>query len=178
MPEEPPDEPALQRPRVISYWTILMAAAVLRSLRRSLAPFEISELQFIILDMCYRKEANTASSIAWLTHYGPATVSRHVERLRSRGLLRTRRRSRDRRVVELSLTDEGRMLREQLIDVAIEADDRISRHLETRDYEILLNIMRDWVMALEEQERLHEGHTVRDGGWVRITRCREVTIRQ
>ena len=139
---------------VISYWAILMAGAVLRNLKRSLAPFEISELQFIILDMCYRNEANTASSIAWLAHYGPSTVSRHVERLCSRGLLQTRRRSRDRRVVELSLTDEGRMLSEHLIAVAIEADDRISRHLETRDHEILLNIMRDWVMALEEQERL------------------------
>ena len=160
MPEELPDEPAQQRPRVISYWVIIMAGAVLRSLKTSLAPFKISELQFIILDMCYRKEANTVSSIAWLAHYGPSTVSRHVERLRSRGLLQTRRRRRDRRVVELSLTDEGRMLREQLVQVAIEADRKISRHLKAGDYEILLNIMRDWVMALEAGASGLERHSV------------------
>ena len=152
MPEQLPDVPARYRPRVISYWTVLMAAAVLRSLKVSLAPFKISELQFIVLDMCYRQEANTASSIARLTHYDPSLVSRHVEGLRSRGLLEARRRERDRRVVKLSLTDEGRMLREQLLHAAIEADDKISRHLAPGDYDLLLRIMRDWVMALPGQK--------------------------
>ena len=149
MPEEQRDEPTFQRPSTILYWLIVMAAVSLGRLKRSLAPFEISELQFIILDMCHRGEADTAASIARRTHYDPSIVSRHIERLRSRGLLQTRRRKRDRRVVKLSLTDEGRMLREQLLHVAIEVDDTISRHLAPGDYEILRNIMRGWVLALE-----------------------------
>lgn len=152
IPEELPDEPTPERPRAISYWLILMAAAVLRRLRLSLAPFEISELQFIILDMCHRGEATTASAIARLTHYNPSIVSRHIENLRSRELLQTRRHERDRRVVELSLTDEGRILREQLVHVATETDHEVSRHLRPGDHDTLLNIVRNWVIALDGQE--------------------------
>ena len=66
-------------PRAICYWIVLLAAAVLRSLKLSLAPFKISVLQFIVLELCQRQEANTISSIARLTHYDPSIVSRHVE---------------------------------------------------------------------------------------------------
>ena len=146
-----PEERTRQRPRVVSYWLILLEAAILRSLRRSLAPFKISEIQFIILDTCFRGEANTVSSIARLAHYDPSVVSRHVERLRSRGLLETLRLKRDRRVVQLSVTEEGRLLREQLLVAAIEADDAITQYLDPGEHETLREIMKKLVMTLEEQ---------------------------
>ena len=138
-------------PKVLAYWVILLEAAILRNLRKSLAPFDISELQFIILDLCFREEANTVSSIAKTAHYDPSVVSRHVENLRSRGLVRTRRLKRDRRVMWVSLTDEALKLREQLYAAAIEADGSISRHLGPGEREVLLAIVRKLVLTLEEQ---------------------------
>lgn len=142
---------AMRRPGVLSYWVVLLEAAVLRSLKRSLAPFKISELQFIILDMCFRGEATTVSSIARLTHYDPSVVSRQTENLRSRGLLQTRRLKRDRRVVELSLTDEARMLREELLDVAIQADTNVTRRLDPGEHDALLHLVRKLVTTLERK---------------------------
>ena len=149
--EEKPEVGMIHRPRVVSYWIILLEAAILRSLKQSLKEFEISEAQFIILDMCFRGEANTAGSIARLTHYDPSVISRQVENLFQKGLLNRHRSPTDRRVVHLSLTNEARTLREELLRAAIEADERITRHLDPKEHDILLDLVRKLVITLEKK---------------------------
>lgn len=151
MSEDIPQERSMYRPRVVSYWIILLEAAVLRSLRQSLKPFNISEVQFIILDTCFRGEANTAASIARLTHYDPAVISRHVDSLVNSGLLTRKRLEADRRVVRLSLTKEARILREKLLLAAMEADERVTRHLDSDEHDILRQIVRKLVLTLEKR---------------------------
>lgn len=141
----------MYRPRVVSYWIILLEAAVLRSLRQSLKQFDISEVQFIILDTCFRGEANTAAAIARLTHYDPAVISRQVDSLYNKGLLTRKRLEEDRRVVRLSLTKEARILREKLLVAAMEADERITRHLDSDEHDILRRVLRKLVLALEKR---------------------------
>ncbi len=151
MPEQKPEQGVMRRPRVVSYWIILLEAAILRSLKQSLQPFGISEAQFIILDTCARGEANTARAIAKLTHYDASVISRHVDKLHSKGLLQRQRSDKDRRVVRLSLTDEARVLREKLLNAAIEADERITRHLDSKEHDTLRETVRRLVVTLEKQ---------------------------
>ena len=153
MPEETLEEGMIHRPGVISYWVILLDAAILRSLKQSLKQFQISESQFIILDMCFRREANTAGSIAKLAHYDPSVISRQVDKLFERGLLSRQRSASDRRVVCLTLTEKARRLREELLDAAMEADERITRHLDPQQHDTLLDTVRKLVITLETESQ-------------------------
>ena len=153
MPEENPEVGMIHRPRVVSYWIILLEAAILRSMKQSLREFGISESQFIILDMCFRREANTAGSIAKLAHYDPSVISRQVDNLYNKGLLNRHRNEKDRRVVRLSLTEKARILREELLTAAIEADERITRHLDRKEHDILLDLVRKLVITLEKKSK-------------------------
>ena len=75
-----------------------------------LAEFDISFLDFIILINCYEGPEKTATGIARMTDYDPGRISRTVEQLVQRGLIQRRRFRSDRRVVQLSLTEEGQTL--------------------------------------------------------------------
>ena len=141
------------RPQVLSYWVTLLDGRVRTSLNQSLGPFDISALQFMIIDMCARQEANTVSSIARIVPFDGSAVSRQAENLRSRGLLRARRLESDRRVVRFDLTKEGHRLRAELLQAAIEADNRISRHLDPEERQRLVDILRKLVVLLEEERR-------------------------
>ena len=77
---------------------------------RELAPFEVTPAQWAILEMCYRGEANTVSGLARVIPVDAAAISRQLDKLRAKGLIRRRRLSQDRRSVRVDLTEAGRAL--------------------------------------------------------------------
>ena len=141
------------RPQVLSYWVTLLDGAVRTSMSQSLSPFDISALQFMIIDMCARGEANTVSAIARIVPFDASAVSRQAEKLRSRGLLHARRLESDRRVVRFDVTEAGHRLRADLLQAAVEADSRISRHLDPEENQLLVDVTRKLVMLLEEERQ-------------------------
>ena len=84
-----------------------MVNAYARLAKDRLAPFEIIPVQFAILDLCCRGQADTATELTRLVPIDAASISRNVDRLVKRGLLQRRRSQSDRRVVKLALTEEG-----------------------------------------------------------------------
>ena len=72
-----------------------------------LAPFGIVPVQFAILDLCFRGQADTVTELSRLVPIDSASISRNVDRLVKRGLIQRRRSRSDRRVVKLALTEEG-----------------------------------------------------------------------
>lgn len=94
----------------LGYWVGSLASAFRRGVGRELAPFDVTPAQWAILVMCYRGEVNTVSGLARVIPIDQAAISRQVEKLKSKGLIRRRRLSRDRRTVRLDLTDEARLL--------------------------------------------------------------------
>ena len=84
-----------------------MLNAYARLSKDRLAPFEIIPVQFAILDLCFRGQADTVMGLARLVPIDAAGISRNVDRLVKRGLIQRRRSRSDRRVVRLALTEEG-----------------------------------------------------------------------
>ena len=72
-----------------------------------LALFGIIPVQFAILDLCFRGQADTVTELARMVPIDAASISRNVDRLVKRGLIQRRRSRSDRRVVRLALTEEG-----------------------------------------------------------------------
>lgn len=140
----------------IGYWVIVLGGMVLKATQQALAPFEVAPTEFLILHQCFRKEANTVTELAGISPLDVSAMSRQVERLRDRGLLRRRRSTDDRRVVFLELTEEGRLLLYRLYRVAEAVEEKIVQNLGSEEKESLMASLRKLTIDLEESRRLFE----------------------
>lgn len=75
-----------------------------------LAPFKLVPVQWAILEQCVPAQGTTATLLARVIPIDSASISRNVERLVRLGLLQRQRLERDRRIVRLTLTDDGRAI--------------------------------------------------------------------
>ena len=85
-----------------------LLAAVERGMAEVLAPYDLIALEFKMLKHCLRNEECTATQLADVLPTDPARISRLVNGLVEKRFLSRRRLTSDRRIVMLSLTEEGR----------------------------------------------------------------------
>jgi DNA-binding MarR family transcriptional regulator len=73
-----------------------------------LAPLEMSAAQFIVIaTLALAETAKSASDLCMGISYDAGAMTRMIDRLESKGLIRRNRRLDDRRVVYIELTEEG-----------------------------------------------------------------------
>jgi DNA-binding MarR family transcriptional regulator len=87
---------------------------VARGMEAEVAPHGLTSLQFTLLRVFLQGEEWTATQLAQVLPVHVSRISRMVSRLVDRGLLSRRRPRSDRRIVLLSLTDEGTALTSEL----------------------------------------------------------------
>jgi DNA-binding MarR family transcriptional regulator len=76
---------------------------------KRLAPLELSGAQFaVIASLAAGSEPKSAADLCKGISYDAGAMTRMLDRLESKGLLRRRRSADDRRLVHLELTEEGR----------------------------------------------------------------------
>ena len=85
-----------------------LLAAVEKGMADVLAPYGLIALEFKLLKFCMRNEECTATQLADVLPTDPARISRLVNGLVEKRFLARRRLTSDRRIVMLSLTEEGR----------------------------------------------------------------------
>jgi DNA-binding MarR family transcriptional regulator len=73
-----------------------------------LAALEVTSAQFVVIASLALGEADSASQLCKGISYDAGAMTRMIDRLEGKGLLRRRRDNDDRRLVNLELTDEGR----------------------------------------------------------------------
>ncbi len=73
-----------------------------------LAPFEVSSAQFVVIASLAMGEADSASQLCKGISYDAGAMTRMIDRLESKGLIKRRRDADDRRLVNIELTDQGR----------------------------------------------------------------------
>ena len=93
--------------------------ALLEALDRALAPHNVTSAQYVILSML-ASGADSASQICRGISYDAGAMTRMIDRLEQRGLLKRVRVADDRRTVKLQLTDEGKTLYPKMRASAIE----------------------------------------------------------
>jgi MarR family transcriptional regulator, multiple antibiotic resistance protein MarR len=94
-------------PRSIARLISRVRAEVMEAMDRELAQFDISAAQLIVLSTLATGEADSASGLCKGISYDPGAMTRMIDRLEQKGLLRRRPHPEDRRTMNLELTQEG-----------------------------------------------------------------------
>jgi MarR family transcriptional regulator, multiple antibiotic resistance protein MarR len=88
---------------------------ILDDLDRELEPLDITAAQFVILVRLSEENVGSAAGLCRGVSYDPGAMTRMIDRLEKKGLVRRVRRADDRRKVDLELTAEGKAVRPKLI---------------------------------------------------------------
>lgn len=83
---------------------------VMEALDREFAVYDISAAQAIVLAFLASGEADSAAGLCKGISYDPGAMTRMVDRLEQKGLIRRRPNPEDRRTMNLELTAEGKLL--------------------------------------------------------------------
>lgn len=94
-------------------------AEIMDMLDRELAAFDITAAQYVVLVKLASGETDSASTLCKGISYDPGAMTRMVDRLERKGLVRRVRSPSDRRKILIELTDEGRAVYPKLIDRAV-----------------------------------------------------------
>ncbi|HSW08661.1 MarR family winged helix-turn-helix transcriptional regulator [Aquabacterium sp.] len=87
---------------------------------RRLAPHDLTHAQWVPLFKLARGECTTMASLAREVSLDPGSMTRALDRLEAKGLLRRVRSKEDRRVIDLELTEEGLEVSKLVPDVLAE----------------------------------------------------------
>lgn len=85
------------------------------ALDRELSKYDISAPQLIVLAYVANKEADSAAALCKSISYDPGAMTRMIDRLQEKGLIRRVPNPEDRRATNLELTAAGRALYPQLL---------------------------------------------------------------
>jgi DNA-binding MarR family transcriptional regulator len=101
-------------------------SALLTGLDAELEPFGLTGAQFAVLKSVADGIASTAADLCRYMHYDTGSMTRMLDRLEEKNVLRRERCTQDRRVVYLRITDSGNELLPKLRSAGFRV---ISRHL-------------------------------------------------
>jgi len=90
---------------------------LMEALDAELEPLGISAAQYVILANL-ASGVDSASGLCRSVSYDPGAMTRMIDRLEKKGLVRREPCSEDRRVMRLALTEEGRTVYPQLVEKA------------------------------------------------------------
>src|SRR6478672_8108905 len=93
--------------------------AFLDELDARLAPFDLKATDYIVLVTLATGDVETASSICSVLAHDPGAMTRKIDALEKRGLVRRVRSAEDRRAINLELTPEGKKLYPKALAAAV-----------------------------------------------------------
>jgi len=102
-------------------------SALLTGLDAELEPFGLTGAQYAVLKNVADGTADTAADLCRTMHYDTGSMTRMLDRLEEKAVLRRERCTQDRRVVYLLITDTGNDLLPRLREAALRV---LARHLQ------------------------------------------------
>jgi len=127
----------------IGYWLRRVSDEVHASFERQLDARGVTVAQWNVLVTVYHGHATTTSEVARYIAIDPGAVSRLVDRLADKGLMARSADPASRRRLQLSLTEAGRALVPDLIQIADENDEAFFGTLPVRDQAALMRLLQD-----------------------------------
>jgi DNA-binding MarR family transcriptional regulator len=121
----PPPEDGTQR--MICRQIKLVMNSLLRRVDAHMQPLELTGMQWEPLMLVWLKRADTVAALARVSQVGVPSMTRMLDRLEDKGLLRRERSESDRRVVNLHLTPKGRKVAGKIWPIVVEG---MNVHLE------------------------------------------------
>ncbi len=141
-----------------SEWFTLQAVTLILHLMRNLRTvsgeinfdIELSYPQILMLYALLEKGTSTMSDLSRWLKVSQGVATRTVDRLVEKGVARRRHDDKDRRVVLVSLTEEGREYAERIISVHLDKLDRILSDIPDEKKSNFLEMLKEIDCRLEE----------------------------
>jgi DNA-binding MarR family transcriptional regulator len=92
-----------------------------------LAPFDVSAAQWLVVLLVGENAVTSASGLCEKLTYDPGAMTRLLDRLESKGIVRRVRRPEDRRTMQLELTESGKALYPKIIAAMIDVNNNLLR---------------------------------------------------
>jgi DNA-binding MarR family transcriptional regulator len=125
----------------VGFKIIRLRSALFATVDREVAPWGVSSAQAAILIYIAHGRGNRAADIARDYNYDTGSMTRMIDRLVKKGLLRRVRDEEDRRSVRLELTPKARKLTEKLPAVAARSLNRLLRGFSRGDLDDLKGLL-------------------------------------
>jgi DNA-binding MarR family transcriptional regulator len=93
-------------------------AAFMTALDERLTPFDLKSADYLVL-VAVANDFDTASAVCSLIAHDPGAMTRKIDALEERGLVRRARSAEDRRAIKLELTPEGRKVYPKILATAV-----------------------------------------------------------
>ncbi|HUJ01879.1 MAG TPA: MarR family transcriptional regulator [Usitatibacter sp.] len=138
----------------------LTRTAFMDALDERLAPFGIKSADYIVLVLLANDMADTASSVCSVLAHDPGAMTRKIDALEARGLVRRVRSAEDRRAIKLELTAEGRKLYPKVLAAAVDRANELLHGItkaEVRQLEDLLKRILANAAAMDNARLAKEG---------------------
>ncbi|HYP46968.1 MAG TPA: MarR family transcriptional regulator [Propionibacteriaceae bacterium] len=126
--------------------------------RPLLEPLGLTHPQYLVMVALWQSESLSVSEISQLLQLEPPSVSPVLKRLQSAGLIERQRDTADERTVRLTLTEQGRTLREQAVSVPLAIVERIGMSIsDLEDLRVSLHqLINRAQKAVQEQSSVKE----------------------
>jgi DNA-binding MarR family transcriptional regulator len=98
-----------------------VTSSLVRRVDRRMQPLELTGMQWEPVLMLWLKRADTVAGLARVSQVGFASMSRMLDRLEEKNLLRRERSALDRRVVNLHLTAKGKRVAGRIWPIVVES---------------------------------------------------------
>ena len=98
---------------------------IVEAIDQELAPLDISHAQWIVVMLLGDGAAATAAELCKILIYDPGAMTRLLDRLEKKGVLRRVRTRDDRRTVRLELTAEGAKLYPRILEALVQVFNRL-----------------------------------------------------
>jgi DNA-binding MarR family transcriptional regulator len=106
--------------RMICRQLKLVTSSLVRRVDRHMQPLELTGMQWEPLMMLWLGRADTVAGLARVIQMGDASMSRMLDRLEEKDLVRRERSETDRRVVNLHLTAKGRKIANRIWPIVVD----------------------------------------------------------
>ena len=98
---------------------------IVEAIDQELAPLDISHAQWIVVMLLGDGAASTAAELCKILIYDPGAMTRLLDRLEKKGVLRRVRAKDDRRTVRLELTADGAKLYPRILEALVQVFNRL-----------------------------------------------------
>ncbi|MCD6654563.1 MAG: MarR family transcriptional regulator [Sulfurovum sp.] len=122
------------------------------SFNRQIKKFDISPEQWGLIFRVAEKNGLTQKELSDSTYKDQANITRSIDRLEKKGLLKRIANESDRRIINLYPTDEAIRLVEKIIPVSILFNKRLTKGFTQEEHEMLLALLKKVYTNLEEKD--------------------------
>jgi DNA-binding MarR family transcriptional regulator len=131
----------------LAYWIHRLSSSILTRFDQKLSEHGVTVAQWKVLMVLYRNDANTPQTLSQYIDVDSGAITRIVDRLIAKKLIRRRENSVDRRSITIELTKSGSQVIGGLIHIADVQDDDWQRTLSAEERATLKKLMGKLLLA-------------------------------